>query len=431
MLETYKKLYQEKLVETAEEAIEIIEPGEGLVYPLGAGEPPTLHKALSNYEGLDNNRLYTMLTMNPVINVGREKLTHYSFFLNSPDRKPFNNGETELIPCNFSKIPEILHEREPEPVIIALVSPIDENGYFSLGVGVSYVGPQIPHAKKIILEVSDKMPRTFGIMNEIHISQVDKIIETNVDLPELPEPELTEEDIKIGKYVADYVKDYDTIQIGIGGMPNAVMNELVNAKGLGLHSEMYTSKAQYLAEEGALTNEHKQNYVGKSIATFALGPRKMYDFMDNNPTIFMVPCDISNGLKYIGEHKHFVSINAAVQVDLLGQANSEKVGSTYYSSTGGQADFAKGVTLSDDGRGFICLKSTAKGGTVSTIVPTLDDGAVVTTNKNDIDKVVTEFGVAELRNKTISERVEALIAIAHPDFRDELTEKAKEMGYLA
>ncbi|MBG9988293.1 acetyl-CoA hydrolase/transferase family protein [Aerococcaceae bacterium DSM 111176] len=426
----YKELYQQKLVQTAEEAVSIIEPGEGLVYPLGAGEPSTLHKALMEYDKFDNNRLYTMLTMNPVIDIEPEKLQQLSFFLSGVDRKPFNSGKTELIPCNFSQIPNILHDREPEPVIIAMVSPMDEEGNFSLGVGTSYVGPQIQHAKKIILEVSDKMPRTFGIMNEIHISQVDAIFESNADLPELPETELTEEDIKIGKYIAEYVNDNDTIQVGIGGMPNAVMNELVNNKGLGLHSEMYTSKAQYLTEEGTLTNENKQNFVGKSIATFAYGPRKMYDFMNNNTDIMMVPSDISNGIKYIAENDNFVSINSAVQVDLIGQANSEKVGSRYFSSTGGQADFAKGVTLSEGGRGFIALKSTAKKGTISTIVPVLDEGAVVTTNKNDIDMVVTEYGVAELKNKTIRERVKALIAIAHPDFRDELTEKAKEMNYI-
>ncbi len=430
MPENFKELYQQKLVQTAEEAISIIEPGEGLVYPLGAGEPSTLHKALMNYDKFDNNRLYTMLTMNPTIDVEPEKLQQLSFFLSGADRKSFNSGKTELIPCNFSQIPNILHEREPEPVIIALVSPMDDNGNFSLGVGNSYVGPQVKHAKKIILEVSDKMPRTFGIMNEIHISEVDAILETNVDLPELPEGELTEDDIKIGKYIAEYVNDNDTIQIGIGNIPNAVMNELVNNKGLGLHSEMYTSKAQYLAEEGTLTNENKQNFVGKSVATFAYGPRKMYDYMDNNPDILMVPSDISNGILQIAENKNFVSINSSVQVDFLGQANSEKVGPTYFSSTGGQADFAKGVTLSEGGRGFIALKSTAKKGTISTIVPVLDEGAVVTTNKNDIDMVVTEYGVAELKNKTISERVKALIAIAHPKFRDELTEKAKEMNYI-
>lgn len=430
MFEAYQELYQQKLT-SPEEAIQLIEAGEGLIYPLGAGEPPALHQALSEYEKLDGNRLYTMLTMNPVIQVEQDKLEQISLFLNAPDRKAFNSGQTQLIPNHFSEIPKILKAREPEPVILATVSPMDEEGYFSLGTSVSYVGPLLSSAKKIILEVNEKMPRTFGIQNHIHISQVDALIENHVDLPASKDPELNEKDLEIGRIIADMVNDGDTIQIGIGSMPNAVMENLKDKKGLGLHSEMFTPKAQMLMEAGVLTNMNKQNFRGVSVATFAVGPKEMYEFMDNNPDILMVPCNISNGQKYIAENDNFISINSGVEVDFLGQVSAERVGNTYYSSTGGQADFTKGVNLTKNGKGIICMYSTAKKDTISTIVPTLHQGSPTTTHKNDIDMVVTEYGVAILKNKTISERVEALISIAHPKFRDELREQAIEMNYLS
>lgn len=426
----FQKLYQEKLT-TPEEAIKVIAPGEAIVYPLGAGEPSALHEALEKHENLDGNRLYTMLTMHRVLDLPKEKLTQLSFFLSGNDRKAFNSGKTELIPNHFSEIPNILHAREPEPVLVATVSPMDEEGNFSLGVGNSYFGPQIKYAKKIILEVNETMPYTYGIENTIHISQVDALVENNEQIPVLPESEINEKDQKIGDYISELIEDGDTIQVGIGAMPNAVMNNLVNKKNLGLHSEMFTSKAQLLHEKGVLTNEHKQNFVGTSISTFALGTKEMYDFMDHNKDILMVPSSISNGQKYIAENENFVSINSGIEVDLLGQVSSERVMNTYYSSTGGQADFTKGINLMKNGRGFIALYSTAAKGKVSTIVPKLFSGAPATTSKNDINMVVTEYGIANLKNKTIRERVEALIAIAHPDFRDELRQQAIEMNYIS
>lgn len=426
---TFEELYDQKLT-TPEEAIKHIEPGDGIIYPLGAGEPGAIHKVLGDYDKLNGNRLYTMLTMNPVIDLPKDKLKQISFFLSGVDRKAFNSGKTELIPSQFSEIPNILQEREPEPVLIGTVSPMDEDGNFSLGVGVSYFGSQVKNAKKIILEVNENMPYTYGIKNHIHISQVDALVENNNPLPAAPEPELNEKDKKIGSFIADMIKDGDTLQVGIGAMPNAAMNNLTDKKDLGLHSEMFTSKAQLLHEKGALNNEKKQNFRGTSISTFAYGPTKMYEFMDNNPDILMVPSDISNGQKYIAENDNFVSINSGVEIDFLGQVASERIGDNYYSSTGGQADFAKAVNLTENGRGIIAMYSTAAKGKISTIVPTLNEGSPTTTHKNDVDMFITEYGVANLKNKTISERVEELISVAHPDFRDELREQAIEMNYI-
>lgn len=429
MTSSFKNLYKQKLT-TADEAIQHIEAGDGIVYPLGAGEPSALHKALGQYDKLDGNRLYTMLTMNPVIDLPKDKIRQMSFFLSGADRKSFNTGKTELIPCQFSEIPHIVAAREPEPVLMGTVSPMDEDGYFSLGVGVSYFGSQVKNAKKIILEVNETMPYTYGIDNHIHITQVDALIENNTQIPAPPEPKLNEKDEKIGSLIADMINDGDTIQVGIGAIPNAVMNNLVDKKDLGLHSEMFTSKAQLLHESGALTNTKKQNFKGTSVATFALGPKELYEFMDHNEDISMIPSNISNGLKYIAENDNFVSINSGIEIDFLGQVSSERIGTTYYSSTGGQADFAKGVNLSVNGRGIIAMYSTAAKGKISTIVGTITEGSPVTTHKNDIDMLVTEYGIAHLKNKTISERVEALVSVAHPDFKEELIEKAVEMNYI-
>lgn len=426
----FEELYKQKLT-TADEAIKQIEPGDGIIYPLGAGEPSVLHKALGNYDNLEGNRLYTMLSMNPSLDLPREKLRQISFFLSGMDRKAFNSGKSELIPSHFSEIPNILKDREPEPVLMATVSPMDEEGYFSLGVGVSYFGPQIKNAKKIILEVNENMPYTYGIDNFIHISQVDALIENHDMIPNAPEPKLNDKDNKIGQYIADMVNDGDTIQVGIGAMPNAVMNNLVDKKDLGLHSEMFTSKAQLLHESGVLTNKKKQNFKGASVATFAFGPNSLYAFMDHNKDILMTPSDISNGLKYIAENDNFVSINSGVEIDFLGQVSSERIGQKYYSSTGGQSDFAKGVNLSLNGRGIVCMYSTAVKDTISTIVPTITQGSPTSTHKNDVDMLVTEYGVAHLKNKTTSERIEELISVAAPKFREELTKKAIEMNYIS
>ncbi|GBG93891.1 4-hydroxybutyrate coenzyme A transferase [Ligilactobacillus salitolerans] len=425
----FENLYQQKLT-TAQEAVKQIAPGDGIIYPLGAGEPSALHEALESYSGLEGNRLYTMLSMHRTLKLPKHKLRQISFFLSGMDRKAFNSGETELVPSHFSEIPRILQAREPEPVLMATVSPMDENGNFSLGVGVSYFGSQVKNAKKIILEVNETMPYTYGIDNFIHISQVDALIENNEQIPTSVEPELNEKDNKIGQYIADMVRDGDTIQIGIGAMPNAVMNNLVNKKNLGMHSEMFTAKAQLLHERGVLTNTKKQNFKGTSVATFAYGPESLYKFMDHNKDILMVPSDISNGLKYIAQNDNFVSINSGVEIDFLGQVSSERIGKKYYSSTGGQADFAKGVNLSLNGRGIVCMYATAVKDTISTIVPTITVGSPTSTHKNDVDMLVTEYGVAHLKNKTTSERVLELISVAAPKFRAELLQQAIEMKYL-
>ncbi len=284
-------------------------------------------------------------------------------------------------------------------------------------------------AETILIEVNEQMPRTYG-ENKIHISDVTAIVENNIALPEAPIPKITDKDKTVGEYVAELIDNGDTIQIGYGSIPNAIMDNLTNHRHLGVHTEMIPDNIIKLYESGVITNEQKPFYKGKLTTTFAFGTKRLYDFMHNNRDIYMLPVNKSNNLCHVAQYDNLVTINATVEVDFLGQCNSEKVGDLYWSSSGGQADFQIASHLSDNGKSILCLHSTAKNDTISTIVPVLAPGTPVTTSKNDVDYIVTEYGVAQLRGKSIRERTKELIRIAHPKFREELSFQAKKLGYL-
>jgi acyl-CoA hydrolase len=421
--------YQTKCL-TAEQAIHFIEPGDDIIAPVSPGGPPALLNALSGHTKLAGNRIYQMLPFHPAFDIGEERIRQVSIFLSGQDRPGFQQGTIDLLPNHFSDIPSLLLQATTNRVIMAAVSKMDENGYFSLGTSLSYIGPLIDKAKTIILEVNENMPRTFGEQNQIHISQVTALIENHVKIPVMPNPKLNEKDYKIGQTIADIIKNGDTLQIGFGSMPNAVMEFLENHRDLGVYTEMLPDKIVDLYESGAITNQNKTFYKGKTTATFALGTQRLYDFIHENEDILMLPCDVCNDVRNIAQIDNLVSVNSTVEVDFIGQCNSETINGKYYSSSGGQGDFTKGVRLTKSGRGIICLYSTAKNDTISKIVPQLPQGAVVTTSKNDVDIIVTEYGKAELKGKTIQERTEALINIAHPKFREQLIFDATKMGFL-
>lgn len=426
----YTNLYNEKLT-IPKEAVQLVNAGEEIVFPVNPGEPPMLLEAIPENKKLEGNYLHRMLPSSGPLDISPDKLKQVSLFLSGADRKHYREGFVEFLPNHFSDIPSILLKRSAHPVIMATVSPMDDEGNFSLGTSPSYVASLIEHAKTIILEVNEKMPRTFGKKNTIHISEVDALVENTVDLPELPTPVLSEKDLEIGKIIGDIVKDGDTLQIGFGSMPNAVMESIMDKKNMGVYSEMLPDKIVDLYEQGVITNEHNPVSPGQTVSTFAIGSKRLYEFMHNNKDILMLPCDVTNSPVNIAKVDNLVSINSSVEVDFYGQCNSESVGGKLYSSTGGQADFTKGVRMTKEGRGVICLYSTAKKDTISTIVSELAHGSIVSTAKNDVDTVVTEYGKAELIGKTFSERAEALISIAHPDFRESLRQKAIEKKLIA
>ena len=321
-------------------------------------------------------------------------------------------------------------------IFIANASPPDKHGYCAVSLSATYERGVWENADLVILEINPNVPRAFGDV-EIHISDVDYLIETNYQIPEVPDPEPSELDYKIGKLIADQINDGDCIQLGIGGMPNAIAKSLYDKKDLGIHTEMLTSEMSKLFKAGVITGKRKNTFPGKMACTFVFGTRQMYDFVDNNPGIVVIRGDYMNDPYIIGLNDNQVSINSSVEVDVTGQCCSESIGTKQISGTGGQADTAIGAQRSKGGRSYICLYSTAnvkdKDGNVkriSKIVPTLNQGAIVSLSRMDVDRVVTEYGIAELRGTNVRERVQRLCAIAHPDFREDIKRQSMDLGII-
>ena len=366
----------------------------------------------------------------------KETFSINSWFFNGDLRKAFNHGNISYIPnhLHFAGVKR-LYEKTPD-IYVGNATPPDKHGFVSLSLGNVYEKKMIEQAKTVILEINPNLPRTFGDM-EVHKDDIDYFIEVGYDVPELPDNEPNEKDLKIGQYIADMIHDGDTIQLGIGGIPNAVAHALTSKKDLGVHTEMLTTGFMKLYQSGAITNQKKTLHKGKMVAAFALGTKELYEFLDDNPGILILDGNYVNDPDVIRQNDNQVSINTTLQVDLAGQCASESLGPVQFSGTGGQSDTATGAQKSKNGRSFIALYSTAmvrqEDGTrieQSKIVPTLLKGAYVTLSRNDVDHVVTEYGVASLRGTSMKERARRLIDIAHPDFRKTLEEEAKALGIL-
>jgi acyl-CoA hydrolase len=415
-----------------EGVLELLDDGDDLIVPLANGEPvavlDAIEAAAPRFRGLRVHQMHALHDRPYLHGVMREHLEHLSYFLSPVTRRAFHEGGCELVPNNFSEVPRLLRETTRCSMVLAAASPMDRHGYFSLGTNCDYVAPFIGKVP-FFLEVNARMPRTFG-RNSIHVSQVAGWCEVDRPLvaiePERPGPV----DERIAELVADRVPDGATIQAGIGSIPNAVLAGLQGHHNLGVHTELLSDGFIDLVESGVANGSRKRLSPGKIVTTFALGSQDLYSFLHENPAVELLPVDHVNDPRVIAEEDCFVSINATVEVDLIGQCASETVAGRYWSSSGGQADFARGAMYSPHGRAFVVLPSTAKDGTISRIRGTLTPGSVVTTLKNTVDHVVTEFGVADLRGRSLSQRARDLIAIAHPAFRDELTVEARALGYL-
>jgi len=303
-------------------------------------------------------------------------------------------------------------------VTLMQVTPPDAEGFCSLGVSVDYTLAASRSDRVTIAQMNKHMPRTLGA--KIHLDEIDCIVEKDEPLIELKPPVISDLEKAIGENVAKLIEDGSTLQMGIGAIPDAVLLFLKDKKDLGIHTEMFSDGVVALAEAGVVTNKKKTINTGKFVATFLMGTRKLYDFVNGNPDVVMQPVDYTNDPNIIGQHEKMVSINSALQVDFMGQVNAEMIGRNQFSGVGGQVDFVRGASLSRGGKSIIALPSTAARGTLSRIAPALDAGAAVTTSRNDVHYIVTEFGAADLRGKSIRERATALIGIAHPDFREEL-----------
>ena len=412
--------------------IEHLQPGAEVIVPIANGEPVLLLDALeANAERLHGVTVHQMhaLRDRPTFHGAHgDHLRHVSYFLSHVTRPYFHEGTVDLVPNHFSEVYDLIERRAKHPYVIAAAAPPDQHGNFSLGVSADYVASFIGRAP-FFIEVNRQMPRTSG-RNQIHVSQIDGYIEADYPLLEVPPSEPTDIDRRIGGFVAERVRNGSTLQAGIGAIPNAVLAHLSGHRDLGVHTELISDGLIDLIEAGVVTGVKKANNRLKVIGTFALGTRRLYDFIHDNPTIEMWSARYVNDPRVISRDVDFVSINASLAVDFLGQCASETIHGRYYSSSGGQSDFARGAAYSPGGQSFIVLQSTAKGGSLSRVVPQLSPGDVVTTVKNTVDMVVTEYGVAELLGRTIRERTRALIDVAHPDFREQLTRTAREMHYI-
>jgi acyl-CoA hydrolase len=313
-------------------------------------------------------------------------------------------------------------------LVIAAASPPNRHGYFSLGTNCDYTASLVGRAP-FFLESNQQMPRTFG-GNQVHISQVVGWAEVDYPLVEAHAVVPTDKDQAIAALVAERIPDGATIQAGIGGMPNALLAMLKGHKDLGVHTELLSDGVIDLVESGVVTGIHKTFRRGKIVTTLALGSQRLYEFLHENSAVDFAPVDWVNDPRVIAREPHFVAINATTEVDFFGQCASETVAGHYFSSSGGQYDFSRGAMYSENGQGFIVLQSTTRDGSKSKIRPTLTPGSVVTTSKNTVDKVVTEYGVAEMRGKTLRERTRALIAVADPKFQDELSQAARSMALI-
>jgi len=405
--------------------------GANLVVPIANGEPVHLLDALeARAAQLTDVRIHQMhaLRDRPYLHGAYAgHLEHVSWFLSHVTRPAYHEGGCHFAPANFSEVPLFMMRKAPFAVLAA-ASAMDRHGYFSLGLSADYAAAMIGKVP-FILEVNPNMPSTHGA-NRVHHSEVLRWCEAETDLVEMPPAEIGADDRAIAELIADRIPNGATIQLGIGSIPSAVASLLSGHRDLGVHTELLSDPIADLAEAGVITGTRKKTHRRLIVTTFALGSRRLYDWCDDNDAVQFLPVDEVNDPRLIGQEPNFISVNASLEVDLFGQCASESLGSHYWSGSGGQADFARGAQYSEGGDGFVVLSSTAKNGTISRIVPTLTPGAVVTTQKNTVDNVVTEHGVAELQGRTLRERARALISVADPRHRAALERSATEMGLL-
>jgi acyl-CoA hydrolase len=425
--------YRRRRVDPAD-AVDVVRDGDAVVLPIGAGEAPALLRALSDRRR--SLRGVTVFQLLPLMRADyfdpdtADHVRHTTAFLGGTSRQGAAEGWVDYCPAHFSEIPDLIRRGHlPCDVVFARASAMDEHGFFSLGLSADYTMAAISRARAVVLEVNPQVPFCFGDCH-VHVSQVHALVESQDDVVQLPHPPIGPVEQQIGRFVADLIPDGATLQIGIGAIPDAVVQQLSDKNDLGVHTEMFGDGILALLEAGVITNRRKNLHRGKMLATFALGSRHLYEYMHRNPAVEIHPVDVTNDPMLAGQNDALHSINGTLAVDLIGQCGSETLGHLPYSGSGGQVDFVRAANRSEGGRAIIVVPSTAKGGTVSRIVPTLAPGTHVTTGKNDVNYVVTEHGVAQLRGRSARERARALIGIAHPAFRDELTEQAGRLGVL-
>lgn len=431
----FKKLYQEKRM-TAEDVARQVRDGWTIGLDSGPAQTPAILSAIAERarrDELRNVSIHTMLDVYPLEFYADDslagKITGYSWFSGVGARRAINGGWGDFIPNYYRDIPGHVRARYEYDAACFSVSPMDSHGWFSLGINASMSEALKEKSRRIFVEVNEYQPRAVCGL-QVHISQIAGLVENSFPLPVLPPVKLDDVSIAIGNLIAEEIPDGACIQLGIGAIPDATGMALKSKHDLGIHTEMFTDSMVELIECGAVNNSKKQIHRGKCVTTFAYGSQRIYDYVNDNPGIELLPVDYVNDPNVICQNDNMMSINAAIEVDLWGQVCAESVGTKHMSGSGGQVDYVRGACQSKGGKSFIAFTSTAKNGTISKIQPILTPGAICTTSKNDVDCVVTEYGIARLRGRSLGERARQLIAIAHPDFRDQLRFEAKKRGML-
>ena len=438
----FRSVYHSKLT-TPETAVGRISSGVNLSMGMAMTEPPALLKALADRAAagkVDNLNIYycesTRIAGNTILRYElTERIRPYCMFLTAVERALIKRGEQEgrkkiltFVPNNFSQSPRILTQHIGIDTFLVTVSPMDEHGYFTFGTGNDYSSKVARTAKHLIVEVNSQMPRVYGSLTELHVSEVETIVENHVPLLEVPVHETAPEDPVIGKMIAKMVPDGACLQMGVGALPDFVCSQLRDRKDLGIHTEALCPGMIDLINCGAVTNRRKGLNQGKTVFTFAMGQKVMYDFLHNNPAVESHPVDYVNDPSVIAQNENVISINAALQIDLTGAVNAEHMLGHQYSASGGQLDFVRGAYASRGGKSIVACHSTAAKGKASRIVGRLE--GPVTTPRVDTHFVATEFGWADLKGKSSTERAKAMIELAHPDFRGDLAASAKELNLI-
>ena len=430
-------IYRSKLI-AIDEAVAHIASDNDVIVAQCASEPQgCMARFHIVADRVENVRVFSVLTLKEYDFYMKKEMQGH-FELASWFHAPGSRAALKAGTGTVTYVPNMLHRAATDrihahrpDVFFGTCTPPDKHGFVSLSLGITYEKDIMDHARLIILEVNPRLPRTFGD-TQVHVSKVDFFVEHDQDVPSLPAPKPNETDLAIGAHIAELVEDGSTIQLGIGGIPNAAAMALKGKQDLGVHTEMLVDSMMELYELGVITNARKALKPGKFVTTFAMGTRKFYDWLDDNLAVEFQRGSWVNNPSVVAQNSKMVSINTCISVDFTGQVASESIGTNQYSGTGGQSDTAQGAVAGFDGLGksIIACYSTARNGTVSTITPTLLEGSAVTLHRSHVDHVVTEHGVARLRGRTVRERTTALIQVADPAFRDELTAKAKALGYL-
>lgn len=429
----WRKKYRSKLTSAAE-ALKAVKSGDRVVFHVTASEPHILVSALTDrapeLENVEIVHMYQLGEERAYCKPELSKSFRFNgLFLSPPVRKAVNDGRGDYTPCLYSEIPRlwrdnILHIN----VFLMQVTPPDDDGYCSFGLSADWPRAAVEKADIVIAQINKNVPYTFG--EKVHLDEIDYIVEQESPVYMLQPPKVGDIEREIARNVAALIEDGSTLQLGIGGIPDTVLSFLTEKKDLGIHSEMFSDGVVTLVEAGVITNKKKTINPGKFIATFLMGTEKLYNFVNKNPDVIMMPVDYTNDPCIIGQHDKMVSINSALQIDLTGQVNAESFGSSMFSGIGGQVDFVYGASRSKGGKSIFAFSSTAAKGTATRIVPQLPAGAGVTTSRGLIHFVATEYGIVDLRGKNLRQRALALIEIAHPDFREALRKEAKDLKLI-